>query len=81
MYSENYTYDANTGNLASKGGVNYSYDANHPHAVASLSNGNTYSYDANGNMLQRVVGGQTYTLSYDAENRLISVSGPSLSAA
>ncbi len=31
-------------------------------------------------MTQRVIGGNTYNLSYDAENRLVSVSGPSLSA-
>lgn len=80
LYSESCTYDPNTGNLSSKGGVAYTYNTNHPHAVASLSNGNTYSYDANGNMTQRVVGGQTYTLAYDAENRLVSVTGPSLSA-
>ena len=49
LYSETYGYDANTGNLSSKGGVNYTYNSNHPHAVGSLSNGNSYSYDANGN--------------------------------
>jgi RHS repeat-associated protein len=35
----------------------------------------TYTYDANGNQITRNVGGSSYTLSYDAENRLISVSG------
>ena len=39
-----------------------------------------YTYDANGNMLTRPVSGGTATLGYDAENRLVSVSGPSLSA-
>jgi RHS repeat-associated protein len=34
----------------------------------------TYYY-ANGNQTTRTVGGQTYTLSYDAESRLVSVSG------
>jgi YD repeat-containing protein len=33
----------------------------------------TYSYDANGNMITRVEGGQTYNQVFDAENRLISV--------
>ena len=32
-------------------------------------------YDANGNQTTHVVGGQTFTLGYDAENRLVSVSG------
>ena len=73
LYSESYTYDAMTGNLASKAGVNYTYDPNHAHAVAALSNGNTYIYDANGNMIQRNVNALTFDLAYDAENRLVSV--------
>jgi YD repeat-containing protein len=32
-YSETYSYNSTTGNLASKAGVNYTYDTNHPHAV------------------------------------------------
>jgi YD repeat-containing protein len=34
-----------------------------------------YQDDANGNMITRIVGGQTYNLSYDPENRLVGVSG------
>ena len=41
--------------------------------MASLTTGETYTYDANGNMTQRVEGGLTYTQTFDAENRLISV--------
>ena len=41
---------------------------------------NTYSYDCNGNQTTRYVNGQTFTLSYDAENRLVGVTGPSLTA-
>jgi YD repeat-containing protein len=48
---------------------------NHKHAVTNLSNGNSYGYDENGNMTSRNVGGQTYTLTYNAENRLVAVSG------
>ena len=72
--SETYGYDPNTGNLQSKAGVTYYYnDSNHAHAVTSLSNNNTYSYDANGNQTSRTIGGTAYALSYDAENRLVKV--------
>ena len=51
---------------------NYSNSA-HKHAVTGLSSGETYSYDANGNMTQRVEGGLTYTQNFNAENQLTSV--------
>jgi RHS repeat-associated protein len=58
----------------SSGPATYTYgDTAHDHAVTALSTGETYSYDANGNMTQRVEGGLTYTQTFDAENRLISV--------
>ena len=41
--------------------------------MTSLSTGESYTYDANGNMITRVEGGLTYTQTFDAENRLISV--------
>ena len=81
LYNESYTYNSLTGNLASKAGINYTYSGTHPHAVASLSNGNSYSHDANGNVTQRVIGGQTFNLGYDAENHMISVSRTGLNAA
>ncbi len=72
---QNYTYDSVTGNLASKAGVSYTYgDTAHKHAVKTMGS-NTYSYDAYGNQSSRTVGGNTFTLHYDAENRLVSVSG------
>ncbi len=48
----------------------------------------TLSYDANGNQTTRTVNGQTlrqaqgiaFNLSYDAENRLVSVTGPNVTA-
>jgi RHS repeat-associated protein len=78
--TETYGYDSATGNLSSKVGVNYTYDATHKHAVASLSNGNSYSYDANGNMTTRNADGNSYTFTYDAENRLVSVSGDTMAS-
>jgi RHS repeat-associated protein len=49
--------------------------------VTVLSNGNTYSYDANGNMNYRYVYDDvnhkwnTFNLAYDADNRMVQVSG------
>jgi RHS repeat-associated protein len=71
---QNYTYNPDTGNLASNSGVSYTYGDNaHKHAVTGTSSGNIYSYDQNGNQTTRRVGGITYTLVYDAENRLVQV--------
>jgi hypothetical protein len=51
-------------------------DSNHAHAVTSLSNGNSYTYDSNGNQLTKFVPGVgTQTRIFDAENRLVGVSG------
>jgi YD repeat-containing protein len=49
-------------------------DSSHVHAVTN-ANSSTYSYDANGNMITRHVGTETFNFTYDAENRLVSVSG------
>jgi YD repeat-containing protein len=79
QYSISYTYNA-IGNLNAQ---TRTYGAqssscpdgalSKPHAVV-ISGTNTYCYDRNGNMVQRNVG-STYNLSYDAENRLTTVSG------
>ena len=63
----------------------YSTDQVRPHAVSSTCKvdttsgpcttvGNSYTYDANGNMTQRVENGVTWTQVFDAENHLVSVS-------
>ena len=72
---QNYTYNASTGNLASKAGVSLTYgDTNHDHAVTAMGS-NSYGYDANGNQTSRNISGSAYTLAYDAENRLVGVTG------
>jgi len=57
----------------------YKYEQGPLHAVSdyyvATDQANTYGYDANGNMTSRTVDGVNYTLTYDAENRLIGVSG------
>ena len=47
--------------------------AAHLHPVSRTSSGNIYGNDANGNQTSRTVGGITYTLIYDAENRLVQI--------
>jgi YD repeat-containing protein len=74
--TEQYGYNV-AGNLSSKGTVTMNYnDVNHAHAVTD-ANGNSYQYDSNGNMTQRVITSGpeagTYDLFYDAENRLVQV--------
>jgi RHS repeat-associated protein len=82
---QTYTYDQ-LGNLTNNGNGTLTYGTQSaaptcpdgaltkPHAVVS-GNGNTYCYDANGNQVRRTIGGAVSNLTYDAENRLISVCG------
>jgi hypothetical protein len=44
-----------------------------PHAVTSLSSGESYTYDANGNMTCRIEDGVTFKQVYNAENRISSI--------
>lgn len=55
--------------------------ADRPHAPTQVrnalaENGDTYSWDANGNLTERTVDGATETFAWDALRRLSSVSGP-----
>ena len=62
----------------------YRYDAVHPHAVASVSDGTTplaYQYDANGNLSTRTLGGVPYAVSWSSYNRPTSIAGPGVQSA
>jgi RHS repeat-associated protein len=76
LYSESYAYNANGLMTTGPLGAGYSYgNAAHKHAVTAVGS-NSFTYDANGNMTGRTLAGSgASTLSYDAENRLVSVSG------
>jgi len=63
----NYSYDQ-IGNILTKEGVSYIYGTR-PHAVASLSTGKVYSYDANGNIQSD---GQR-NIAYDYDNMPTSI--------
>src|SRR5258706_41979 len=56
------------------------YACNQQHAVASAG-GNSYLHDANGSQITRSIGSDTFTLSYDAENRLAEVKKNNVSMA
>ena len=76
-HSEVFTYNTSNGNLNARGVdlnqlISYSYDSNHPHAVDGY-NGNSYSYDANGNQIEREIGQESFELVFDGDNRLVEV--------
>ncbi len=72
--TKTYTYDA-IGNIVAKDGKTYFYGGSNggPHAVTALSDGTTFGYDLNGNMITKVEAGVTTNYAYDPENRLIQV--------
>lgn len=68
-----YTYDS-IGNIILKDGITFTYGQfAGPHAVTSGTDGSTFSYDANGNMITRTKNGTTQIYEYDTENRFVEV--------
>jgi hypothetical protein len=55
------------------GHCTHEYDDTKLNAVITVANVSSYGYDANGNMVTRTIGNDTYLLSYDVENRLMEV--------
>ena len=66
-----------------KDGKTYAYGAGPagPHAVTSLSDNTTFTYDANGNMATKQKGPDLTQYYYDVENRLTEVMKNSVSQA
>ncbi len=76
-YSQRSYQYSNAGNLTNFEGSAYAYnDAAHKHGVTHIGGVQKYWYDANGSVTQRTSPwGTTIALAYNAENRLIGVSG------
>ena len=71
-----YSYDE-IGNIVTKDGLVYTPDATRPHAVASITGGRNFGYDANGNMLSD--GLRTYAWTPDNKPSSISYDGSTTS--
>ncbi|MEZ4711505.1 MAG: hypothetical protein R3A44_30205 [Caldilineaceae bacterium] len=69
-----YSYDVNGRLLNGPLGAGYTYNSSHKHA-ATTAGSYSYAYDANGNMSSRTLSATATNFTYDAENRLVSVSG------
>ena len=65
---ETYDYDSQGRLMGLPTMGTYTYSSAHPHAVEKINGSQKYWYDANGNMTKRVVGANTFNLTYDAEN-------------
>jgi len=80
--TKTFSYDQ-LGNLLTKDGLTYTYPTSggRPHAVSGLSDGTTFTYDADGNMSNMTKAGIPTDYVYDTENRLKEVkkSGASVS--
>ena len=61
------------GNIIQKDGLTYSYNPSRPHAVIALSDGTTFDYDDNGNMVKETKGAAIKDYLYDTANRLTEV--------
>ena len=74
-YSASYSYDFAGRFVNGPLGTSYTYDPNHAHAPSGLllHDEHNFEYDANGNMITRMLNWTTYSQQYDADGRLITV--------
>ncbi len=71
--TKTYAYDQ-IGNITLKDGLSYQYGFNAGvHAVTSTSDGTTYKYSANGNMISKQTSKGFWSYVYDNQNRLTAV--------
>jgi RHS repeat-associated protein len=69
-WSHSYSYDE-AGNRTGKDGTTYSINA--ANQVTGLSDGTVFSYDENGNMVEKMKGFDAWEYNYDSSNRLTRV--------
>ena len=69
-WSHTFSYDK-MGNITGKDSITYSI--NSVNEITSLSDGTSFSYDDNGNRIQKTKGTDTWDYTYDYANRLIKV--------
>jgi RHS repeat-associated protein len=69
-WSHSYTYDK-VGNITARDGITYSI--NTVNEVTSLSDGTAFTYDSNGNRIEKTKGTDTWDYIYDYANRLTQV--------
>ncbi len=69
-WSHTYSYDK-TGNITTKDSITYTINA--VDEVTALSDGTTFTYDANGNRTQKTKGSDTWAYIYDYADRLTRI--------
>ncbi|MBI4302735.1 MAG: hypothetical protein HY665_00135 [Chloroflexi bacterium] len=79
-YSDSWSY-SEIGNMVSHNGTSYTYPTNgvRPHAVSAVD-ARSYQYDNNGNMYTRGTASGNQTITWDAENRPVSITGAGANA-
>ncbi|MBU7025275.1 MAG: hypothetical protein HXS40_14025, partial [Theionarchaea archaeon] len=69
-WSHSYSYDK-AGNITAKDGITYTINA--INQVTSLSDSTAFTYDSNGNRIEKTKGSDTWDYTYDCANRLTHV--------